>query len=214
MDAHLADFDDAEDFDDPEYASVPVAAPHPSAAPKPKTKKPKSYTDSYTDHDDEYDDGSYDQYGYDNPAYVAGISPSPNVMLVKTRAVLRSNRFQWLGPTDGSPLRCDIQLSQITKVELKFAPTFADLAILFFFFGLTVALIELLPAGWLRGILAIIAGLFAAGMFLGVILGRVLRIHTATRVFDITVEDDVKNAEAFVATVQARLQDPQTGPFR
>lgn len=208
MDAHLADFDDAEDFDDPEYASAPIAAPHPSVAPKPKLKKSKSYAD----YDDEYED----DYAYNDPAYnPAGTSASPNdVALVKTGAVLRSNRFQWLGPTSGSPLRCDIQLSQITKVELKFAPTFADLAILFFFFGLTVALIELLPPGWLRGILAIIAGLFAAGMFLGVILGRVLRVHTAARVFDITVEDDIKIAEAFVASLQARMHDLQTGPFR
>lgn len=208
MDAHLADFDDAEDFDDPEYASAPVAAPHPSVAPKPKSKKSKSYSD----HDDEYDDA----YAYDDAAYnmpVTGVSIN-DVALSKSRVVLRTNRFQWLGPTAGSPLRCDVPLSQITNVELKFAPTFADLAILFFFFGLTVALIELLPAGWLRGILAIIAGLFAAGMFLGVILGRVLRVHTAARVFDITVDDDIKHAEAFVASLQARMQDLQTGPFR
>lgn len=203
------DFDDAEDFDDPEWAAAPVAAPHASVIPKPSKPKadPWSSTHAYEDEYDEY--GDFDDHGYPTAATANDVS------LPRTRLFLRSNRLQQLGKNAGEAMRCDISLSQISKVEVRFAPSFADLVLVFFFAGLTVALLELLPSGWLRGILGIIAGLFAAGMFFGVIVTRSLRVHTPDRVFDIVVDDDVREAEAFAASLQARIHEHHSaGPFR
>ena len=189
------DFDDAEDFDDPAYDASPVAPPHPSVMPK--ASKP-AYAPSH--------DEAYDAYPM--------VAASNDVSLPRTQLVLRTNRLQQLGKEPGSALRCDVPLSRITRVELRFAPGFADLVLVFFFAGLTVALMELLPSGWLRGILAIISGLFAAGMLFGIIVTRALRIHTSQRVFDIVLDDDVREAEAFTASLQARIDEHHTGPFR
>ena len=209
MDPHAGeyDFDDAEDFDDPDWDSAPAAAPHPSVAPKP-AKSSKSYADPYGGYDDHYD---YGGGGY-APA-PSSASPS-DVSLPRTKLFLRANRLQQLGKNAGEALRCDLPFSQISQVELRFAPGFADLLLVFFFAGLTVALLELLPGGWLRGILAIIAGLFAAGMLFGVVVTRTLRLHTAKQVLDIVIDDDVREAEAFAASLRARLDDHHTGPFR
>ena len=202
------DFDDAEDFDDPAYAAAPVAPPHPSVMPKAASKSAKSGygVDEWADEYDQY--GEYDDHGYP-------LSAKPNdVSLPRTRLFLRANRLEQLGKNAGDAMRCDVPLSHVVNVELRFAPSVADLLLVFFFAGLTVALIELLPSGWLRGILAIIAGLFAAGMLFGVVVTRVLRIHTPARVFDIVLDDDVREAEAFAASLQARLKEHHTGPFR
>lgn len=201
---HDDDFDDAEDFDDPAYDSVPVAAPHPSVIPSASKPKSKAY-DPYAA--DPYAD-SYDDYPAPSTA-----SPS-DVSLPRTKLFLRSNRLQQLGKNAGEAMRCDIPFSQIEKVEVRFAPGVSDLLLVFFFAGLTVALIELLPSGWLRGILGIIAGLFAAGMLFGVVVTRTLRVHTRARVFDIVLDDDAREAEAFAASLQARLSEHTSGPFR